>query len=353
MANSKYIVMNNNVLQFWLRQIRDVLIAFGISVFVTYFYMGDQLFSSFGNLITHSLYGFVVGLSIWKVSTIVGVLINRKFPWDQNPGRVFRINIIAAIVSAAFVIIVVNWIYYEFVYKTSFSFTERHILIEMVVEMGITLIITTSFYSTRFFQFWKQAVINEEKYKREAVLLQYETLKSYVNPHFLFNSLSVLSALIDTDKERSQEFIRQLSGIFRYVLEQKDKELVPLEAEMEFAQNFIALYKVRHGNHLQVDVQIQDYSGYLVPLSMQIILENAFKHNIISESAPLFVLISRDSEQMIVSNPIRKKPDSVSNGFGLQALQKQYAWFTDRPVCIENDGTRFSVKVPIIQMKEI
>src|SRR5512133_1178605 len=107
----------NKVLQFWLRQFIDLSLAFGISVFVTYFYMGNPLFRSFGTMLTQSMYGFTVGISIWKVSQAAGYYVEKKFPCERNPGMVFKVHLIAAIACAAFTIIFVNWIYHDFIYK--------------------------------------------------------------------------------------------------------------------------------------------------------------------------------------------------------------------------------------------
>ncbi|MFO7370828.1 MAG: histidine kinase, partial [Bacteroidales bacterium] len=300
--------------RFLIRQLRDVLILFAISIFVTYFYQGNRLFESLQNLFTGSLYGFVVGFTIWKGSQAVGYLLRNKFTWEQNPGRAFAGHLSISFTYAAIAIILVNWIYHSVASDSSFSFRNRHIVVEMVVEMGITLFINTLYYSRQFFIFWRKSAINEEKYKQEAMQLQYETLKSYVNPHFLFNSLSVLSSLVEKDTQKSQLFIRQLSDIYRYVLEQKGKELVSLETELDFARSFINLHKIRHGENLNVELDINDSSGYIVPLSMQILLENAFKHNVISEEEPLVVKVWRDHDYIIVQNQIRKKKTIEARG---------------------------------------
>jgi LytS/YehU family sensor histidine kinase len=219
----------------------------------------------------------------------------------------------------------------------------------MIVELGIAMLITTLFYVKSFFISWRKAAVSEERYKQEALQLQYETLKSYVNPHFLFNSLSVLSSLVEKDVQKSQLFIRQLSDIYRYVLEQRGKELVSLETELDFARSFINLHKIRHGENLIVELEVNDNSGYIVPLSMQILLENAFKHNVISEEEPLVVKVWRDHDYIIVQNQIRKKKTIESGaGTGLETIAKQYKFVSSRTLLICTDDGYFTVHVPIL-----
>lgn len=339
---------------FLIRQLRDILILFAISIFVTYFYRGNWLFESLRNLFSGSLYGFVVGFTIWKGSQVVGHLLSKKFNWEQNPGKAFAVHLSASVSYAAIAIILVNWFFHKVISCSAIGFFNRYIVTEMVVEMGITLFINTLYYSRRFFIFWRKSAFNEEKYKQEALQLQYETLKSYVNPHFLFNSLSVLSSLVEKDIVKSQLFIRQLSDIYRYVLDQKSKELVLLETELDFARSFINLHKIRHGENLNVEMDISDNSGYIVPLSMQILLENAFKHNVISEEEPLEVKVWRDHDFIIVQNRIRKKKTiETGGGTGLETIINQYKFISSRTLLICEDDGYFTVHVPILDQNVI
>jgi two-component system LytT family sensor kinase len=334
---------------FLLIQLRDMVISFLISVAITWFFMGNELFSGFGYFLKNCLFGFVLSITLWKGTAYIGNYIQRKFPWERNPSLTLTVQILASVVYSALAIVFINLVFYEFVYKSCIKENFRQVSIQMITEMGIAMLIITLFYVKNFFLFWRKAAVNEEKYKQEALQLQYETLKSYVNPHFLFNSLSALSSLVEKDVAKSQLFIRQLSDIYRYVLEQKGKELVPLETEFTFAQSFIDLHKIRHGNNLIVDVNVDDKSGYIVPLSMQILLENAFKHNVISEEDPLEVRIWRDHDYIIVHNRIRKRMTIESRGgTGLETIANQYRFLSSRSLLICSDDEYFTVHVPIL-----
>lgn len=200
-----------------------------------------------------------------------------------------------------------------------------------------------------YFHNWLKASVNEEKFKREALNQQYEALKSYVNPHFLFNSLSVLSSLVEEDARKSQEFIKQLSTNYRYVLEQKDKELIPLEVELKFITSFIRLHQIRHGGNLNVELDVKNPSGYIIPLSLQILLENCFKHNVISQEKPLFVKIWREDDSLIVRNQLQtKKTIREHGGVGLETIRKRYELWAETPVKVEKTQAFFTVKIPVL-----
>ncbi|MBN1142810.1 MAG: histidine kinase [Bacteroidales bacterium] len=311
--------------------------------------MGNELFSNFRYLIKHCFFGFVLTVALWKGTACVGVYVERKFPWERNPSLTLTFQVLAAVTYAALAILIINLVFLEFYYKTSIKENFKLVLFQMIIELGIAMLITTIFYVKSFFISWRKAAVSEERYKQEALQLQYETLKSYVNPHFLFNSLSVLSSLVEKDTQKSQLFIRQLSDIYRYVLEQKGKELVPLETELDFARSFINLHKIRHGENLKVQLDVEDNAGYIVPLSMQILLENAFKHNVISEEEPLLVKVWRDHDYIIVQNQIRKrKTIEAGSGTGLETIVNQYKFISSRTLLICADDGNFTVHVPIL-----
>lgn len=341
-------------LDFVLIQLRDMVIAFMIGVAVTWLFMGNELFSGFGYFFKHCFFAFVLTVTLWKGTSCIGIYVERKFPWERSPSLTLTIQVLASVSFAALAIFVVNVVFYKFYYKASIKENFGELLYQMTIELGIAMLITTLFYVKGFFVSWRKAAVSEERYKQEALQLQYETLKSYVNPHFLFNSLSVLSSLVEKDTVKSQLFIRQLSDIYRYVLEQKSKELVLLETELDFARSFINLHKIRHGENLNVEMDISDNSGYIVPLSMQILLENAFKHNVISEEEPLEVKVWRDHDFIIVQNRIRKKKTiETGGGTGLETIVNQYKFISSRTLLICEDDGYFTVHVPILDQNVI
>ncbi len=332
-----------------MQEFRDIAILIIISTVPTYLFAGNRIFTNFSHYANSILYGALLGWTIWKGNQLLGLYFDYKMPWDKNPTKSFLYRIISSVIFSMVDIVIVSYLIYTYIYKINVFDNIRPLINYALVAFVIAMLVTTIIYLYHFFISWRESLIQSEKYKRDALSMQYETLKSYVNPHFLFNSLSVLSSLVEKDTQKSQQFIKQLSDIYRYVLEQKDKELVPLKVEFEFIKSFIDLNKIRHGDNLKVDIRIDNFEGFVIPLSLQILVENALKHNIISEEEPLTITISRENSALIVQNNLQiRKTISDANGIGLETIQKRYEMLTSEPLIIQSEGGYFRVKIPII-----
>jgi len=333
-----------------LREFKDVLITLFFSAIITYIFAGNYLFTNFSTVYKNLLYGFSIGYSLWKGNQFIGWLGNLYFPWEKNPKLTFTINSIFSIIYTVLAIIAVNYLFLHVVFNINIFDNPGRWISQMVITFLISLVITISFYLAYFFKWWRVSAINEEKLKQEAIQLRYDALKSQVNPHFLFNSLSVLSSLVDTDPLKAKQFIQQFSDIYRYVLDQKDKELVALDDEIRFVKSYINLHQIRHGESLKISIDIDDVSGYIIPLSLQTLLENCFKHNIISEEKPLSVKLWREGDLVIVQNNLQKRRTiKDSNGIGLETISKRYEYLTHLPMEIIQDEEHYTVKIPILR----
>ncbi|WP_460971476.1 sensor histidine kinase [Spirosoma migulaei] len=194
--------------------------------------------------------------------------------------------------------------------------------------------------------------VRAERLEKENVQAQFAALKSQVNPHFLFNSLSILSSLVHADADLSEKFIDQLSRAYRYILEQKDNERVLLKTELEFIQAYRFLLNIRFENKFDVLINVPeaDQTRYsIAPLTLQLLVENAVKHNRMSAKEPLKVHIKLDADCLVVENNLQTRPKSEnSTGVGLENIITRYALLTDQPVWVgESDGL-FVVKIPLL-----
>lgn len=222
------------------------------------------------------------------------------------------------------------------------------------ITILITLVISLFFHA---FYYYKK--IQENKVKKQQIIAgnasaQFESLKNQIDPHFLFNSLNVLSSLIDEQPETAQKFTNSLSKIYRYVLEQKNKELVLVEEELDFAREYMDLLKIRFENSITYTLpqQLQLVDSKVVPLSLQLLLENTIKHNIVSENNPLHIHIYEEDNYLVVKNNLQKKEAFTSRkGVGLQNIADRYKLATDRQVLIVQDETSFQVKIPLLTKK--
>ena len=197
----------------------------------------------------------------------------------------------------------------------------------------------------------QESKVKEQKIIAGTASAKFETLKNQIDPHFLFNSLNVLSSLIEENPENAQRFTTSLSKVYRYVLEQKDKDLVSIEEELAFAKTYMNLLQMRFENSLTYEVIIDTIQpeAKVVPLSLQLLLENAVKHNIISEQKPLHIKIYIDNDVLVIQNNYQKK--SVlqdGQGVGIQNIISRYDIITDRKVTIEQNENTYTVKLPIL-----
>ena len=202
----------------------------------------------------------------------------------------------------------------------------------------------------------EQMQVDAERMEKEAIQAQFDALKNQINPHFLFNSLSILSSLVDVDTRLAGQFINRLAKAYRYILEQRDNERVPLQTELDFITAYTFLLAIRFEDKffVGIDVPTDARSRYAIaPLTLQLLVENAVKHNRLSEEEPLRVSITLDGDYLRVTNPIQTRPDrEPSTGIGLQNITNRYKLLTDQPVLISEEGGEFVVKLPLLIVNE-
>lgn len=220
-----------------------------------------------------------------------------------------------------------------------------------VVSMIITFFVSLSFYTIHFYKSYQENKVKEQKIIAGTASAKFESLKNQIDPHFLFNSLNVLSSLIEENPENAQKFTTSLSKIYRYVLEQKDKELVSVKEELAFAKTYMNLLKMRFENSLFYELPevIPNQESKVVPLSLQLLLENTVKHNVVSEQRPLHIRIFIEKEYLVVQNDFQKKEVLQDRkGVGLQNIINRYGIITKRKVLIEQNEKTFAVQLPIL-----
>ena len=222
--------------------------------------------------------------------------------------------------------------------------------------IGIFLIATVFIFvfqsGLNFFKLAQQKAEQAERLQKEFAQVRLQALRSQVNPHFLFNSLSVLSSLVHVNAELSEQFIIQLSRAYRYILEQKELELVTLKSELEFIDAYFFLLQIRFEQKVQLTQQINvDSESYsLPPLTLQLLVENAVKHNKMSVTHPLQISVRTAGENLVVENNIStREQNEVSTGIGLENIRSRYAMVTDKKITIEKKDDKFTAIIPLLK----
>jgi hypothetical protein len=220
----------------------------------------------------------------------------------------------------------------------------------------IVITILSIFYAIYRYRINKQMEINRlnnhaQFLEKEKALVQYEILKQQLNPHFLFNSLAALSGLISTEPGLARTFLEKMTRIYRYILKSSNNDLVRLSDEINFAATYINLQETRFQDGLKVNIDInENYESYkIVPVTIQNMIENAIKHNIISSNTPLIINITAEDGYMVIKNNLQKKAKvETSNKLGLTQLKTLYQYLSHKPVIIEETEKDFSIKIPLI-----
>jgi LytS/YehU family sensor histidine kinase len=225
----------------------------------------------------------------------------------------------------------------------------------LFVAIALTMVATTMWEAVYTFNQWKESVSEKEKLERLTIQYEFETLKSQVNPHFLFNCFNTLSSLISEDRKQAEIFLNELSKVYRYLLRNNENGLSSLRAELQFIESYYRLLKTRHGDSLQMTIETdKKYEEYLLPsLSLQLLVENAVKHNLLSKIQPLVIdIFTTAGKRLIVSNNLQPRIiKSPSNKIGLENIKSKYLLLSQTGFQILNDGKTFSVVLPLIWNK--
>ena len=326
-----------------VRQARDILLFIMAGTAMTWFTCSSCRTS----LVSYSLVAAFSSLHwifIWKGNSLLAHYLDTVIPWVDLP---VRRMIVGIVVSISYTVAAVVGILALFEYIFGLRFGSYEYTIYSAV--AITIVISLVLHSRTFFLHWRQAKVDAERFEKESILARYESLKNQVNPHFLFNSLNALTNLVYTDQDKAVRFIKQLSEVYRYVLDTREREVVPLEEELKFMRSYSFLEQIRFGDKLRIEIKLDGVEGGVAPLSLQMLLENCIKHNIISEENPLQVKIYTDEHYIVVENNLQPK-DRVAekSGVGLENIEKRYGFLTDRKVEIVNGQHVFIVKLPLI-----
>jgi two-component system, LytTR family, sensor kinase len=292
-----------------------------------------------------------------EVFIYIGTRLFAKLNFDKNPGEItrvilvrFMIFICACLVVSMILFIIVLYaglwirggnmskVFYYFIHNEFRGWFKSTL---SGLSLGAILFIVL---------LWQTSLRREQKLREEKLIFQNETLKTQVNPHFLFNSLNTLSALVATQPEVAEEFINRLSAIYRYILENSSKDRVPLGVELSFIRDYFYLHKIRDDGKIQLEVHVSETdNSEILPVSLQILVENAIKHNKATRDCPLKISICIENKHVVVKNNLQKRAvQLVSTKIGLKNLAQRVSLITGKVLIIEETNTDFIVKIPLL-----
>lgn len=303
-----------------------------------------------GKFLLTAFFSSVMWSLMWIGNSELTNYINRWISWVEFPVRRLIVGVASTVLFTVLVAIALlkSW---EFTRSVKFKSYNDFILISLL----ITFLISLFMHGREFLLQWKQSAVNAERYQKESMTATYESLKNQVNPHFLFNSLNALTNLVYEDQDKAVKFIKQLSEVYRYVLDTREKELVTLQEELAFVQSYLFLQQIRFGSNLKVSMNLDKAQGKVAPLALQILLENAIKHNVISVDNPLSIEVYEENGFICVSNnlQLKSKVSEEGTGLGLENIKSRYKFLTNKEVIVSDAEEKFLVRLPLIELEEV
>ncbi len=333
----------------WKREVIESILIYLLGAAMTFAFDWNLFNRPIKNILFSMSYSGFMWLFFWKGNSYLVDYWNKRISWLEEPGRRFRVGVISVIVYTPLILYVINFVYNLFP-NIQVPYTSQQVLI----SIGITFFITFFMFAMNFLDNWRKASLLAERMKREQMATKYESLKNQVNPHFLFNSLNALTNLVYEDQDQAADFIRQLSKVYRYVLDTRSQEVVTIEQEMKFIESYMFLQKIRFDDKLNLEVNVNGHDKSMVPpIAIQMLLENAIKHNTIAEEEPLTITIDvEDDQYLVIRNNLQKKniPSEPSSGMGLSNIKARYEFLSETPVEIIENENDFIVKLPLLEL---
>jgi len=290
---------------------------------------------------------------IWIGNRYIMIYSRKKYPsFNDSRKRIIQQSawmLVFTLVANLILGIILSPVFKK--YSIPMSFTDE-LIHSNSASLFCTIMIIAIYESIFFSHQLKHSIQEAEHLKRESLNAQLDALRTQVNPHFLFNNLNTLVSLIPENPKQAMDFVQQMSKLYRHILEVKDEQSIPLKDELDVLKAYAFLLQTRFGENLLVNIDVPDekLDKKVVPLSLQLLMENAIKHNIVSADKPLHITISSSNGSLVVDNNLQVKQQvAESTGIGLDNIRNRYKLLSNKPVTVTETETHFSVSIPLIE----
>lgn len=298
----------------------------------------------------------IVGLLLWWGNRQLTSRFDKILPWNRWGNLRFFVHLLLGLI---YLLLLMNVSYLTLkMMLTNTPPTHEQLLVANVYGAFIFIPVFSIYFSLHFLRHWRNSELKAEKIQKENMRTQLNSLKSQLDPHFLFNNLNILSSLIDTDPARSKQFIDKFAEVYRSLLQSKTSEdLISLQEELTFIDAYMYLIRTRFDDNIQFTLNLKSnsHSKMIPPMTIQMLIENAIKHNAIQEGKPLAIhLLQLEDDWLIVSNTLNEKNETPERkGSGLTNIMNRYAYFTDKPVKVSKSESHFEVKIPLLEIEQL
>jgi len=336
-----------------LEELPKILLSCLVLAIVIAFLLCPSCWYDMTRLKYQLIIGYLISFLLWVGNGLITDWMDTKYSWVKHPKKRFILNFLAVFIYSSFILFLIDVYIYIYLKEADWDvFFTQDFYLDYLISMMICAIVCLFLFGLEFLKGWRESALIAEKLKSEQLSSQFETLKTQLNPHFLFNSLNALSTLVYKDQDTASDFIDQLSKVYRYVLENQSEEVVPLKKEMAFMDSYVFLQGIRFGDNLRVRIDVTDTNYVIPPLALQMLIENAIKHNVISKENPLSIKIESDHQYISVENNLQKKKVENSTGVGLNNIKKRYEYLSNKEVEILETSNNFKVKLPLLKIND-
>ena len=292
----------------------------------------------------------------WGIIRFILIFLRKKYPDFKDDFKRIVFLLFAIILVILFVDFTLGFLLAKFFSALGFYSTHK-VILKVLLPVFLIIIMTMAIYEAVYYYIrLKKSIREEEQTKQIMIQAQLDTLRNQAQPHFLFNSLNTLRDIIDQDtKEGAKDFVDNLSNVYHFILESRNTNLVSLREELKFAKAYMYIQTERFGDNLKIHWSITEskLSFMIIPMSLQLLLENAIKHNIISKAKPLCITVETKEDCLLVSNKIQVKSTQMpSTKIGLENIVKRYTLLSSKLPEITNDGDRFIVSLPLLKLSD-
>jgi hypothetical protein len=293
----------------------------------------------------------LIAFMMWVGNRILTRALDKTLGWARWGNIRFFTQLIGGL---AYLLLLINGAYYAIKMPlTGTPPSTEQLTVANVWGIIIFVPVFSIYFSLHFLRHWRKSELEMERFQKENIRSQLDSLKNHLDPHFLFNNLNILASLIDKDKEASKEFIHKFAEVYRSILKTKAEDLILVSEEMKFIESYIFLIKTRFEDNIQFTIDVRSNDKMLPPLTIQMLIENAIKHNIITETEPLVISITEDGSDLVIGNNLNKARLETSYGTGINNIRKRYEHFTDKPVQVSEQNGRFEVRIPLLEIERI
>lgn len=290
----------------------------------------------------------------WEGNRLIKPYFKRKFLTQKNKirflGFFFLAGNVVAPLSAFVIVFLVGNILHGYTWEQNSNPLKLNIIYASLINLFFHLLNAILFFFKEYRRQWAEA----EELRRTSTQAQIQLIKNQVNPHFLFNNLNVLSGMVIKDNPEANHFIEEFSKVYRYILNNQDKELVELKSELEFIRPYLFLLQKRFDAGLVININIPEHykNWHVVPAALQMLIENAIKHNIVNRNKPLHIDIhANGSQTLVVKNNLQpRQMVEPSTRIGLQNIKKRYELISGRHIGIKKTETEFEVSLPLLNL---